>query len=183
MDTYDEYIAKKIFFKYGGSHFHMEREGEYPEYKRYKISREQEYIWIQEYQNELLFRIENDEIVGQNFNSLCMSIRQYKNFHCFNKTVRLLISRKEKLDTFSLLLLAEGILGIVDSFEKNNLGNHEDTLFAKSVSLNLLKWLLERPITIAIRYLDEDYLINLNDNQEIINRIKDELENWCEDEP
>lgn len=170
--------AKDIFFKYGGSHFYMEREGEYSEYKEYKISKEQEDRWIQEYQKGLLTQIKNDEIVQQNFNSLCTSIRQYKNLDYLKELVEVVIDKGQILDTFSIMLMAEGILGIVESLEKSNLGNDRRIIFARVSSINLLKSLLERPVVVSPKYLHQGYLIDLNDSQQILDRINDELENW-----
>jgi hypothetical protein len=36
----DTNVAKDLFLKYGGSFFHMDREGEYEKYRRFKVSKE-----------------------------------------------------------------------------------------------------------------------------------------------
>jgi len=40
--------AKEIFFRFGGSFFHMSREGEYEKYEKFRISKEQEIKWLKE---------------------------------------------------------------------------------------------------------------------------------------
>lgn len=40
--------AKELFFHYNGSFFHMHREGDYYEYKKYNIDKETENKWIEE---------------------------------------------------------------------------------------------------------------------------------------
>jgi len=42
--------AKEIFIRYEGSHFYMSIDGEYENYKKYQVSKEQEKEWINEYQ-------------------------------------------------------------------------------------------------------------------------------------
>ena len=170
-------LAKEMFFKYGGSHFHMEREGEYKSYKSFDISKEQESLWIEELQKELLDKVKKDDVVGHNYNTLCSSIRQYKSLDMLKELVDFVKSRREASDTFSLLLMAEGELRIVEYFEKNNLGAHKNTAFARVTSLEILEYLLKRPVSVAAEYLNSSHLVDLSDNQYILNRIRDELAN------
>ena len=40
--------AKKLFFHYNGSKFHMDREGDYTEYSKYNVNEENEKKWMEE---------------------------------------------------------------------------------------------------------------------------------------
>lgn len=173
-----DFRAKELFFKYGGSHFHMEREGEYSKYRGYNISREQEYKWIKEYQGDLLERIKNEKIVSGNFYSLCASIEEYGSLNSLKELVIVTKDKSEVLDTFSLLLSTEAILRVVDSIKDDFRG--KDILnFAKDVSLDILKSLLIRPVTVAVSYFSTVSLIDLHNEQAILDRIKEELDTWC----
>lgn len=171
-------LAKEIFLKYCGSHFHMEREGEYKLYKSFNITKEQEKPWIKELQKELLEKVKEDDAVGHNFNLLCSSIRQYYSLDILKELVDYVNSRKEVFDTFSMMLMAEGVLGIVESFERSNLRNHETVEFARAVSIEILECLLNRPISIAPIYLQDGDLAELSNHKYIQKRIRKELANW-----
>jgi hypothetical protein len=175
----DKDRAKEIFIAYHGNHFQMEREGVYSEYKKRKITKKQEHQWIHEYQTKFLLRFEKEDLAQHCFNNLCTSIRQYRSIDSLKQLTEIVVNKREKLDTFTALLMAEGILDIVDRFQKSYLRFNKNTIFAKNASINFLKGLLERPITVSEKYLDADYnIIDWGNPQNIIDRIKDELGNW-----
>lgn len=175
----DKSKAKEIFITYHGNHFQMEREGIYSEYKKLKITKKQEHQWIHEYQTNLLLRFEKENLTQHCFNNLCTSIRLYKSIDYLKPLAEIVVNKREKLDTFTVLLMAEGILDVVDHFQKSYLRFNKNNIFAKNASINLLKWLLERPITVSEKYLDANYnIIDWGNPQNIIDRIKDELGNW-----
>ena len=171
-------LAKEIFLKYGGSHFHMEREGEYELYTSFNIPKELEKLWIKEFQEELLEKVKQDKSVGQNYNLLCSTIRQYYSLDMLKELVDNINSKKGVLDTFSMMLMVEGILDIVKYFERNNLENNNSIKYARTTSIELLKYLLNRPITIASVYLQNGDFTELYDKRNIQKRIREELDNW-----
>lgn len=170
--------AKQLFLKYGGSHFLMAREGEYDLYRSFNIPKEQEYMWIQDYENKLLMEIEREAIIDGKFVDLCLAIREYRDVCYLEKLQQLIKQRRNSMDSFSLMRMAEGLLGIVDSFLKSNMKNHKITLLAKEFALEILNSILENPITIASYYKRPGYLIDPIDEEKLIARVKESINWW-----
>jgi len=74
--------AKKIYFQYGQSGFHMMREGILEEYKQYGISKKQEELWTNEFLEE---KIQRFDINNQNDYTELIYIISTKNKHSIIK--------------------------------------------------------------------------------------------------
>ncbi len=162
--------------KYWGNHFQMEREGEYSYYKSFNVSKEQEYLWLNECQNELLTKIEKEDIVSSSFCELSGIIRRIKDFDCFRLLLDNVKEKRKKSDTFSRILLVEELLDIVEVLMKNgNIG--DDVIFdAKKLAFDILKDITDEPITIASYYKSIGYLTDILSEEKIEDRIQ-RLEN------
>ena len=123
-------------------------------------------------------KVKRNNDVSHNYNLLCSSIRQYCSLDTLKELVDYVNSRKDVFDTFSMMLMAEGILGIVEYFERSNLKNHKIIKFARAASIEILKYLLNRPISIAPTYLQSGDLAKLSDHKCIQTRIRKELAKW-----
>lgn len=76
--------AKEIFFNYSGSGFQMMRDGVLDEYKSYKVSKELEYVWL----NELVDR-EFDRLNINSFDSFFPLWYIVANYRLLNVTIRI----------------------------------------------------------------------------------------------
>jgi hypothetical protein len=174
-------LAKEIFMKYGGSHFHMEREGEYQYYKSFCITKEQEGLWIKEYLQEMLNSIENEDIVSPSFSRLSISISEYNDIFYFKKLVELVKCKRVNTDTFSQMRMAEEILDIIEDFSKNHDILNKNTKLirdAKHLALDILNDITKKPITVASYYRDIGYLHDVIQEDKIISRVQRLIEKW-----
>jgi len=173
MGTIKESPGKELFTKYYGSHFFMEREGEYSLYKTYKITKETESEWIRELQNETLEEVKISESMVNNFISLCNSIQQYESVELLQDVMSITESKIGILDTFSSALMLEVVTSNIEYFRKKEKNISTMILLEKRIleSLNLL---LHNPITGSLKGLR---IITEGKNYEdyIVNRIKDDI--------
>ncbi len=99
--------AKAIFMDFGGSKFGMGRECAFEEYRQYHIPAETELEWIQEYQKELLNRLDkkpNESDIVSQFSS---SVSNYKNYDALGALVAFTKEKSKQLCSFSKLRYAE----------------------------------------------------------------------------
>ena len=170
--------AKQLFMAYHGSHFFMERGGEYNKYKKYFISKKQELDWIAEYQQEQLIKAKNSEISIYGLMNLCSTISQYYCLDTAKELLNILEDQEEFTDTFSLLLVAESVYNLAANLESKNRKkqNNKETVNAlKSFSVNLLNRLLTQPITVADIFYESTHLDDTLESKRILERINDDL--------
>ncbi len=67
MDKNIKDKAKDLFLKYGGSHFHMERDGCYDRYLEFGVSKDQEEAWLKDYELLLLEKALENDVVNEDF--------------------------------------------------------------------------------------------------------------------
>ena len=179
MNTRD--IAKEIFMKYGGSHFFMAREGEYELYKSFNISNEQERLWIKEFQKKLLCQLQDEDVasdVSHLLVDLCQSIIEYKDVECLPELLAVIKTKKDRVDSFTQMRMAESLLGIVESFIKRNLKDHHVIQKSKKFALNILKNILKKPITVGSSYIKLGYLQDEIKEYNIKERVNSEIKKW-----
>lgn len=164
--------------KYGGIHFYMAREGEFEQYRSFNIPKEQEFLWIQEYEKERLKEVETEDIVDVNFFRLCDAISAYDDIYYLEEMHKLIKRKTNSMDSFSLMLMAEGLLRIVESFSKKDMKDHQITLLTKDFALKILASILEKPITIASYYKQPEYLFDPVDEEHLIVRVKNKISCW-----
>lgn len=170
-----EKLAKEIFLKYSGSHFYMDREGEYEYYKSFNISDEQEQQWIKDYLQETLNIIKNEDIVSDNFINFATAITQFKDIYHFEQLINLVKSKNDHLDSFSRMRMAEDILNIVESLSRNwsiLMKNASIISEGQQLAFNILKDILKKPISIAQYYQNLDYLEDEVKDNSVVDRVK-----------
>lgn len=171
-------LARKIFLNYGGNHYYMEREGEYDYYKSFNISKEQEHLWIKEYQLELLEKIEVEKDIGSLFASLGGTIRHYNDMNCLNLMLEVAERKAKEVDSFTALRIAEEILNAVEPYRNSKLDETNIIQRANNIALEILKNILKSPITVALYYREFDYLKDVITDESIIQRVKYLVQNW-----
>jgi hypothetical protein len=134
-------LAKEIFINYGGSTYDMAREGKYDYYKSFNISKEQELLWINEYQQEQLAIIENENVIGSAFMNFTFALRNFNDINYFGLLLEIVKKKKDKADTFSQMLMAEGILDIVESFCKKKRFGNKKSRFNKGCQKSCYKYI------------------------------------------
>ena len=106
---YDE--AKAMYFQYRCSSFWMEREGVTEKYRHFKVPREIEVMWTEEFKADILHRLS----IETNNREITLLFWQYCDLidEDGEKEVTMMLEfakgNKDKLDSFSNMLLAEAI--------------------------------------------------------------------------
>jgi hypothetical protein len=171
--------AKEIFFKYGGSHYFMYREGDLENYEKYSISEAQEREWLEEYQNELLMKIENEKIPDVSLINLSRTISESRSNKYFKLLLDQVKRKKDTLDTFSRLRMCEELLSIVEDFK----GTHDAEKIitikeAKHLALSILKESIQRPVTVDPYYYTLHFQPDTLTTDSILSRIKADIKEW-----
>ena len=177
MNDGENNIAKSIFMKYGGSYFHMEREGEYEYYKSFDVPKEQEMLWVNECQNELLNEIESADVVSFNFIKLTGIISQYKSVDGLRALLEIVKMKNGNVDTFSQIRIAEEIMGVVKAFDVNAM-NIDAIREAQKMALDIVNNIDINNITISIYYKDLGYLTDILTEDNIVDRIQILRKKW-----
>lgn len=168
--------AKQLFMKYGGSFFHMDREGEYEHYKSLGISREQEKVWIEEYQRDLLKSIEseNDGVkIRTSVRALVSSICDHGDgANNYGSTMVEVIKRKAStVDSFSKLLICESILRLVE-FSPSKGGATIDIAFVKATVAGVLQGVITNPTDISMEDRDNILYSEVIQSKSIVSRAQ-----------
>ncbi len=171
-------LAKEIFMKYYGSHFHMEREGEYSYYKKFNVSKKQEHSWIEECQHELLLKIEKEDIVSSLFSHLSNLITRSNDIDCFRLLLFIVREKVSNSDTFSSIRMAEELLKISKYFLSIDNKINKVVSESKKVALSILRETTQKPITIASYYYKLGYLNDLLTDEKIKKRIRKLDHEW-----
>jgi len=156
MDNkYEE--AKKIYIKHGGNYFFMDR-GEVPLFEKYKsfnVPAEVEAEWNKEIKEDVLSKIKNEK----NMHMLSMQFSRLRNISSKMKDINgllflkdILHSNGDKYDTFTNLMLIETIFTQIEFF---TLRDKEMTVKIAEETLNFLKTLEKKPITVSKDYYPE----------------------------
>lgn len=172
MANIQENLAEELFKGYYGSHFFMEREGEYSLYKSYQVSKEKELEWIKEIQNESLEKIKSTKEISDDFHPFCSSIEQYKSFDMLDKLIAIARDKIGKADTFNDVLLIRGITESIVFFVKRDINKYSMPPFIDE-TLKLWDRLLDVPVIVSERGIKSAQFNEEDDFEEYIkNRIK-----------
>lgn len=168
-------IAKNIFIKYRGSHFHMKREGEYEFYKNLGASKEQEEFWAKEMHKDILTKIEYTNSVSSlvsKLSEISSSIAQFRDIDNLQLMLDIVESKSKIIDSFSKMRIAEEILGIVETFSNRGAKGDNIISHAKQLAIDILKDLIDKPITVDPSYNNIEYLKDVISEDNIIMRVK-----------
>lgn len=116
----DAVAARQLFLKYGGSHFQMQRDGEYQRYKAFGISRAQEIQWAEARRNAILSVLEDRLLDGDKLSELVGLVLEIGDMDGLHLLVNLVEARRFHLDTFTALRIAEDLFGICASLRSKN---------------------------------------------------------------
>ena len=175
MKTNEE-LAMETYKKFGGSHFHMEREGVYKSYKKYNISKDQEKKWDDEYINELIAGIKNKIIADEEYIKLLIALDRTVNTYFISIFIEIFKTNVNKMDTFSVLLISECTIKILNSLilscdkEKTKIALD----FIKSIKLVLLN-VADSTVVISPYFKNINHLKGMLSDKKIKLRITDAL--------
>ena len=169
--------AKELFIKYNGSHFHMEREMEYTQYKSYGISPKMEKEWSVELRNALLVKLEGEKdqkkITNTVFDLKDLIIQYYDELGLAS-----LVSYVEKnvsmLDTFTKLTIAETILNVLGEFNIFTKNKRKYANFA----IGILEDICTKPVRISEYHLENGKIPDFMENAILIERAKNGVRAW-----
>lgn len=173
-NNYNE--AKKIFIKYNGSHFQMERELEYNKYKSYQVPKKMEKNWINEVEKKFFNKLKiesNESTIVDILMNLEQIIVQYKDENGLSLIVNYANKNIIKFDTFTKLIIAETILDIVSELKLK--GNQIDTA---EFAINILNDVIKNPIKISQDHLENGEIPNYMFSEVLVERAKKDIENW-----
>lgn len=175
----DKFIdAKKLFLKYGGSHFQMGREdGEYEKYLEYKVPKDMEVMWIDEYRSELFEQLETS---GQQmwliFKRICRLALDYSpQPELFIRLIEFIERKKTQLDSFTLLLMSEVLLREVGEDKHWFMRHSTVRSYTRDYALELLKELLDSKITVAEEHVNDKWCFFDLSEESIKERIKSDI--------
>jgi hypothetical protein len=170
---YDQTKAKALFLKYLGSHSHMERDGEYEVYKSFNISIKREQEWLENFQIEILGKLlqENDELSFENtISDFALTFSNCRNAPALTELLNILKLKIDSFDSFTILLVCENVIDIVDEFQQVDEDNDICTEAMHFVEATLNK-LLSSPIKVSERYQAFTYLRGILTDDKIIARV------------
>lgn len=161
--------ARKIFFKYNGSIFQMERELEYDAYKKFSIPKKMESEWFDEILKEKLVQF-NNEINEKKLVSILSQVEQIaissKNINVSQLIYTHLKSRIENLDSFVKLRTAETIINIL---ERLNISFVDDLTY--SFVMCILKEVMDNPSNISVYNLEGNCVPDYMIEEKIVSRV------------
>ena len=144
--------AKEMFRYYKGSHFLMEREGEYTIYKGFNISREIEIEWLKEMQQEALDRfnhevnIKEKALLFSEYGFIIGLSKDIQGYHFMRDYIR---DNVENSDSESLLRNTNAVLNLL------NIVNQNERKEIIKEALEWLRYITNNPISIS-----DDYKVN-----------------------
>jgi len=141
--------AKEIFLKYGGSYFHMERDGKLTKYKHYDIDESTEKVWLREYQEEIIAQIQAGNSIDIYLTKLCSVMRQIKDDEYLEKLFNTLGESFKNADTFIKLRIAEELQEVIKFFVTNNIGDMKKLANYKNLTIDILRKVISQPVVIS----------------------------------
>lgn len=172
----DLQVAKKLFLKYGGSHFQMEREGEYAFYKNLNVNKEQEQAWINEYQRELIEKIsclneKNEQIVSY-ISTFFSTIRSFFVLSNLNDMLNILDNKILSLDSYSKYLISKEICDFAEYLLGNNTDLFNISVKLKSLAKKILNNIIKQPISVDDFYAETVYFKEELEKNKIMENAK-----------
>ena len=145
--------AKELFFRHGGNLKSMaEDDSAYDEYKKLKISREMQKMWLEELFDTLLSEMLNKPSVYDRIASIGVLSNFGIKTECLFSTIVDMFN--ESMDTFTRLLLCEYLKKLMPEIKKN--------LPASDVVEQQKAKMLTEPISIDARYLELAHMKSYN---------------------
>lgn len=141
--------AKKIFLKYGGSYFHMERDGQLTKYKDYNIGESTEKEWLGEYQEEIIAQIQAGNSIDVYLSRLCSVMRRIKDDEYLETLFNTLEKNLKNADTFVKLRIAEELQEVIKFFLTNNIGDMKKLDNYKNLTIDIFRKVISQPIVIS----------------------------------
>lgn len=141
--------AKEIFLKYGGSYFHMERDGQLTKYKDYDIDERTEKVWLREYQEEIIAQLLAGNSIDVYLTRLCSVMRQIKDDEYLEMLFNTLEESLKNADTFIKLRIAEELQEVINYFDTNNIGDMKKLANYKNLTIDILRKVISEPIVIS----------------------------------
>ncbi len=171
--------AKGIFRAYSGSHYEMERAGVLREYESFNLSKEEESQWACERRSELLLEFERQLFIGPVFNELVHVIKSGSDLSGFGKLLKLADETIRKLDSFTLIRLAEEIYDLGCSLQKMEKGRTQTQNEFINTTHLLLDTAKKQKFWVADYYRQQPYL-NAQLEEELVKsralRLQEKLE-------
>ena len=141
--------AKEIFLKYGGSYFHMDRDGQLIKYKGHDIEESTEKVWLKEYQEEIIAQIQAGNSIEVYLNRLCSVVRQIKDDEYLETLFNTLEKSLKNADSFVSLRIAEELQEVIKFFATNNIGDMKKLVNYENLTIDIFRKLISKPIIIS----------------------------------
>lgn len=151
IEQYKE--AKQIFYAFGGSKFHMEREGILDKYRTFMVPKDLEYRWtyeIIEHTEEMLLKESNTVLICEYFFKCRNYAGRMRDEDIFEFLMNYIKENICKLDTYTSMInlncFCDGVRNITDRRKRKK-------YYFKSYILTIM--LLKQPVTISSDYKDD----------------------------
>ena len=128
--------AKKLFIKYNGSYFQMDRDGVYTTYEKFNVPKEIEAKWKNELLGNVMERLQKEtkkDKINDNLIQYCSMCSNWRIFEAFEALAFYIINNIKVLDSFTLYIGVDGIFDILKEFKKMNTHQNECFSIAEKV--------------------------------------------------
>lgn len=173
MNSNSNNEAKELFLKYGCSHFHMARDAQYEKYKTFNVTKEQEALWVLEYQNEKMAKIQIENSADRftmYISSLCDSIEHNNNINAFKLLLEFLKNSRVFSDSFTKLRVSEQISKTVDKLRSSNAVEQSIIEEGRLYSYALAKSVIDNEIKVDSSYPHSGHWETVLSDEKIVER-------------
>ena len=167
--------AKKIFDKYNGSHFHMERDGEYQNYKKFKVPKEIEMVWNSQQRENIakkLFSITDESERSSLFSQYCGMVNQAIDENGLQFILEYAKKNQKNLDSYTNVRIAESILNSVSRFSTELRKN------AINIAIDLLTNIATTAFWVSDSYKVDGAFPEYATKGKIIDRVDRNIKYW-----
>ena len=173
--------AKELFLKYSGSHFQMEREGDYAAYRSYGVSRDQEASWARERLRELLPVFRERPIAEPVFSEAMALLKASRDEDTLEVLLDIVSGARLSLDTFTRVRFAEELFELSKQWPRAASGQKQWSKEALRVVVDLLSDALELPFSVDPWYQQLPHMSGVLEEARVRRRIaslQEEVGKW-----
>ena len=164
--------AKKMFLKYGGSHYEMERSGEYTKYLEFSVTDDQEAEWGKERRTSLVATLNDQPVAGTDFQELVGLIKACHDYEGLRLLIDSIRHMMSTLDTFTLVRFAEELCGLTSGAQPTNRHDTELCEDLKRLIVGLVDAASTSTFNVAPYYEQIPYLRGVLTEDRITRRIE-----------
>ncbi len=170
--------AKDIFFKYYGSYFYMQRDGQLTKYLSYNIDKNTEKMWGREYEEELIEKIRKGTSVDDYMFILYNLMIEIGDYECLVHFFTILEEVLEQSDSFIKILIAESLQKIIKNFMRNNIGDRKKLDDYRNITINIFRDVTTQPIVLSEETRKKTFAFDVLSEENLRKRAKEGIKEF-----